>query len=125
MKHLAAILLAASLIGCGRSSGVDALFSDMATGVPEYQRIERFTRPTDAVKGDYFSLELRQSSAQFNSFLSKLGVAETAALSPAGISHVSVASKASPKYPWFLSVRAQALERGGYRVHVEGQQPYD
>src|SRR5215467_2215135 len=100
MKHIGAILLAASLTGCGRSSRMNALFSDMATGVPEYQRIERFTRPADVVKGDYFSLELRQSSDQFNRFISKLGVAEAAVLSPAGISHVSVASKINPKYPW-------------------------
>ncbi len=104
---------------------MDALFSDMAAGVPEYQRIEKFMHPADAMKGDYFSLELRQSLPQFKRFVSKLGVAEAAVLSPAGISHIPVASKINPKYPWFLSVKAEALERDEYQVRVEGQQPYD
>ena len=103
------------------------MFSDFSIGVPEYQRIESFTHPADAVKGDYFSLEFTQSPTQFGKFISKLGVAATNVLSPAGVSHVTVASRINPKYPWFLSLKAEAVngQEKTYRVHVEGQQPYD
>ena len=124
---LANFLLLCILAGCSQSSRLEDVFSDFSIGVPSYQSVETFTHPQDAVKGDYFTLDFVQSPAQFGAFLSKLGVAETNVLSPAGVPHVTVASKINPKYPWFLSLKAEALpgaERR-YRVHVEGRQPYD
>lgn len=127
MKRIAALLSLCSLMSCARSSSPDSVFSDFSIGVPEYQRIETFNHPADAVKGDYFSMEFTQSATQFYKFISKLGVAETNVLSSAGASHVAVASKINPNYPWFLSLKAEAVDgrEKTYRVHVEGQQPYD
>ena len=127
MNRIVPILWLGILIGCTRSTKMEAVFSDLCIGVPEYQSIQSFTHPADAVKGDYFSLDFTQSSAQFHRFISKVSVAEGAVLSPLGASHVSAASKTSAKYPWFLSVRAEAVKgaENTYHVHVEGRQPYD
>lgn len=124
---LANLLLFCILAGCSRSSRLEDVFSDFSIGVPGYQRVETFTHPQDAVKGDYFTSDFVQSSTQFEAFMSKLGVTETNVLSPAGVPHVTVASKTNPKYPWFLSLKAEALQGAEprYRVHVEGRHPYD
>jgi hypothetical protein len=110
--------------GCTRSSKLDACFSDLSVGAPEYRSIEKFFQPADVVKGDYFDLDITQSEPQFHRFLSGLGVAKASVVSPLGATHVRVASKTNAKYPWFLAVRAQA-EGSAYHVHVEGRQPYD
>jgi hypothetical protein len=121
------VLLLLGCAGCTRSAGPESVFSDLSVGVPSYQSVQTFTHPADAVKGDYFSMDLIQSSNQFGAFVAKLGLAETNVLSAVGVSHVPVASKINPKYPWFLSLKAAALEGTGkrYRIHIEGQQPYD
>ena len=124
---LTKFMLLCTLVGCSRSTRLEDVFSDVSFGVPAYQSLETFTRPQDAVKGDYLSLDFVQSSAQFREFISKLGVAETNLLSPAGVQHIAAASKINPKYPWSLSVMAEALPgvEPRYRVHVEGRRPYD
>ena len=123
----ATLLLTLVLMGCTRSSRLEDVFSDFSIGVPNYQTVESFTHPADVVKGDYFSLDLVQSSNQFSAFISRLGVAETNVLSPVGVPHLTVTSKINPKYPWFLSLKAEALAGAEkrYRIHVEGRQPYD
>src|SRR5256885_6818798 len=127
MSRIVPILLLGILIGCTRSTEMKGVFSDLSIGVPEYQSIQSFTHPADAVKGDYFSLDFTQSSAQFHRFISKVSVAEGTVLSPAGASHVATASRVSLKYPWFLSIKAEAVNgaENTYHVHVEGRQPYD
>jgi hypothetical protein len=127
LRSIGVILLLGSLVGCARSSKLEDVFSDLSVGVPGYQSLGSFTHPADAVKGDYFSADLVQSSNQFGAFISKLGVAETNVLSSAGVSHVTVASKLNPKYPWFVSLKATTLEgtEKRYQVYVEGRQPYD
>jgi len=122
-----AVLLLLGGAACTRTSSPEHVFSDLSVGVPGYQTILSLTHPADAMNGDYFSMDLIQSSNQFGAFISKLGLAETNVLSAVGVSHVSVASKINPKYPWFLSLKAAAIEGRErlYRVHIEGQQPYD
>jgi hypothetical protein len=125
--NIVTILLLGSFIGCKRPPKLEDAFSDLSIGVPAYESVETFDHPADAVKGDYFSLDFTQSSNQFNDFISKLGVTETNVLSPGGVPHVTVASKTSPKCPWFLALKARPLEgpEHRYRVHLEGRQPYD
>jgi hypothetical protein len=55
------------------------------------------------------------------------GLTETNVLPAVGVSHVPVASKLNRKYAWVLSLKAAALEgtEKRYRIHIEGQQPYD
>src|SRR6266487_2296862 len=101
MNRIVPILLLGILIGCTRSTKMEAVFSDLSIGVPEYQSIQSFTHPADAVKGDYFSLDFTQSSAQFHRFISKVSVAEGAVLSPLGASHVSEPQRPALSTPGF------------------------
>jgi hypothetical protein len=127
MSHLISLLLLVFLSGCGQSSKLDSLLSDLSTGAPEYQSVRKFSQPADVVKGDYFDLDFTQSPSQFHRFVSSLGTTELATLSPTGAPSVRVASKINPKYPWFLTVKAEAADGAEktYHVHVEGRQPYD
>jgi hypothetical protein len=127
MSHLISLLLLVSLSGCGQSSKLDSLLSDLSTGAPEYQSIQKFSQPVDAVKGNYFDLEFTQSASQFHRFVSSLGTTEPATLSPTAAPFVRVASKINPRYPWFLTVKAEAGDgaQKTYHVHVEGRQPYN
>jgi hypothetical protein len=124
MIRIVGLLVLISAGGCTQSSKLDACFSDLSVSAPLYNSIERFFRPADAVKGDYFDLDITQSEPQFHHFLSSLGVTETTVLSSLGAPHVRVPSKTNPKYPWFLAVKAQ-VDGSAYHVHVEGRQPYD
>src|SRR6476660_8876484 len=91
-SRIALLVLLSSLTACMRASKLEEVFSDLSVGVPGYQRVETFTHPVDAVKGDYFSLDLVQSPNQFGAFITRLGLAETNVLSTPGLSHVLVAS---------------------------------
>jgi hypothetical protein len=123
--NIALVFLLGSLAACKQSSKLDDVFSDLSVGVPVYESIDSFDHPADAVKGDYFSLDFVQSSNQFSAFMSKLGVAQADVLSAAGVSHVAVASKINPKYPYFFDVKAKKDSERHYHVHVDGRQPYD
>jgi hypothetical protein len=103
-----------------------ALFADMSIGMPEYEKIQEFTRPADAIKGDFFTLVFSQSEAQFHRFVANTGVSATAILSSSGVS-ITAPSKADPKFPWLLTLRAEVTNAPNkiYRVHIEGRQPYN
>jgi hypothetical protein len=127
MNRVIPVLVLSILLGCKRSSDFENLFSSLSTGVPQFQKIENFSRPTDAGKGDFFSVDFTQSPEQFHGFISKLGTTETDVLSTKGALHVKVNSKINPKYPWFLEVKADTTEAGEkmIHVHVEGRQIYE
>src|SRR5437879_419096 len=100
------------------------LFSDMSIGVPEYQTIRELSLPDLAKKGDHFKVEVTESYAQFTRLITKLGVAEDAVLSQPGVSDLKVTSKLNPRYPWFLSLKAEAVDTPDktYKMHLEGRQ---
>ncbi len=127
MNRILTFLVLGAFISCARSSKIEALFSDMSIGVPEYQSIEKFNHPMDAAKGDYFSVDFVQSSNQLKRLITKMGLTETDVLSSGPISPVSVASKINLNHPWFLSVKAEAIHgmEKSYRVRIEGIQPFD
>jgi hypothetical protein len=102
------------------------LFSDLSTGVPQYQTLNNFTQPEDAFKGDYSEIDLTQSETQFRDLVSRLGETPKHILSDTNL-WITVRSKMDPKYPWHLNVQAHISpsNTNNYEVHIEGRQPYD
>ncbi|HXI70653.1 MAG TPA: hypothetical protein VNN22_09905 [Verrucomicrobiae bacterium] len=103
-----------------------ALFADLSIEAPEYHTFLDFSQPLDAVKGDYFDLDVSQSDIQFREFVKRVGVSEESVLSSNG-TWVSADSKIDPKYPWKLNIHADATNSSDkiFRLHIEGRQPYD
>jgi hypothetical protein len=107
-------------------SQFQSLFTDLSTGLPEYQKLESFEQPVDAIKGDFFNSQLIQSETQLHRFAIKLGVPPKSLLSSGGVL-VRANSTLNPRYPWVLKVRADTanpLDKT-YRVRLEGRKAYD
>jgi hypothetical protein len=102
------------------------LFSELSVGVPEYQTFHGFSRPDDAIKGDFCTADFSQSETQLRKFVTRLGVSQESVLSSTNF-WIRADSKMEPKYPWMLEVRAHisSSTTNSYEVHIEGRQPYD
>ncbi|HEY1171360.1 MAG TPA: hypothetical protein VGH19_08340 [Verrucomicrobiae bacterium] len=98
-------------------------FTDLSTGIPEYQSLTSFTQPADAIQGDHFTAELIQTESQLHQFATALGTTPQTILSTNGTS-VKADSALNPKHPWILHLRATPSTQN-YKVHIEGRQPYD
>jgi hypothetical protein len=124
------MLLSCLVLSCSKpatpESRFRALFADLSVGVPDYQALDGFTQPEDAVMGDFCSTDFSQSETQFVAFVAHLGVSQSSVLSSTGV-WVTANSKLDPKYPWMLLVHADSTNAPDkiYRVHIEGRQPYD
>ena len=107
-------------------SQFNAFFADLSVGVPEHLTLTEFSKPSDAVKGDFCIIDMFQTASQFKDFTSHIGVSEIEAVSPRG-AIVQAHSRIDPKYPWILMVHAEPTNSPAilYRVHIEGSQPYN
>src|SRR5215831_4793777 len=98
-------LMLGSVVSCTRVSRLEDIFSDLSVGVPGYESVQSFAYTGNGRNGDSFTLDFTQSSTQFASFASKLGLGLADALSPAGVSHISIASFRNSSRPWQISLK--------------------
>ena len=122
----AACILCSCLKPATPESEFNELFTNLSVGVPKYQILHDFSRPDDAIKGDFCTADFIQSESQFNEFVAHLGVSRESILSSNSVS-VRADSKLDPKYPWTLHVQAHSSNSStnSYEVHIEGVQAYN
>jgi hypothetical protein len=127
---LATVALLVCFCSCSERASEESdfkkFFSDLSVGAPQYQKLHKFFRPADVIKGDYCEMDFSQSEIQFRAFAARLGVQPEKILSSSNV-WVRADSKINPGNPWTLRVEAHTSSSATniYEVHVDGRQPYN
>ena len=130
IARIAWIGLMGFLIGCAKpsvSSQFEALFSSLSTGVPEYQTIVNFCQKADVAKGNFFAADFTQEPSEFRHLITKLGISEEDVRSVSGATGIKAHSYTNAEELWLVTVKVDGVDPAEkfYRVHIEGQQPYN